>query len=323
MKKLFSKHSKVDDEARDDEEILDINYRKSSSIPSDSRDDQEEIKMKRSLNKKAMLKNKDSMETEEEFHFKNKKTSGGSVRAHKEKEKVSDKDKLHENDDKPMKKSFSMRTVSLFKSSDQEKDPDSMKSPSLKSVYVGEYEQPDPVEDSDSDDDAAVPKRRGKNEDGYSTTLLRVPSAPGRLASLAPPQLAPRSVSPNGYQQSGTPTEYTRPVSPIAYISPSPRSISPTPYAPPASPHYQSPSPTPYVPRSPTADSFDTNTGMAYGGRKQKVSDETAFGFEYDKRSDYNRDNDVMLTDEGDDGNQKSKGGLFSFGSNKPRKLKS
>jgi len=295
MKKLFNKLSysgKMEDDMHEDEEILDINYRKPTALPADVRDNSEDIKMKRSINKKALSKSKDSLEVEEDFH--KKKSSSGSVKSHKS----SDKNKLHESDDKVAKKSFSMRTASLFKSSDQIKDPDSMKSPSLKSVYVSEYEEPqEELDGSDSEDDAAVP-RRGSSvsaDDGYSTTPLRVPSAPGRMSSYAPPRiisLSPRSVSPTAYTPSTPPSmSLNQSPSPVAHVPSNsfPRSAS----SPPAV--ISTYGATPHVV---VADDFDTRFAS-----KKSVSDETAFGSEYGAtRSDYAQadDRDTM-TDDGDD----------------------
>lgn len=328
MKKLLNKLSnsqKLEDDHQEDEEILDTNFRKSSTLPADQKDSSEEIKLKRSLNKKALVKsNKDSLDFEEGGDFSNKKKGSGSLRV--KNEKNADKDKLHESDG--LKKSSSVKAVSIKKSSDKVKDPDNMKSPSLKSVYVSEDEQPEPESEESDEDDAAVPKRRG-NSDEHSTTLLRVPSSSSspspRSMSSPPPRviaLSPRSPSPTFFSSSSPAPQ------PTFYSSPS--------LAPPPS-FYSSPSPASPAPRLPTspapasaasphvvmADEFDAT----FAARDRKAeTDETAFSSEYGQtRSDHrvrddDDDDDAMMMD-GDD-NKKGKSGLFSFGGNKPRKLK-
>jgi len=111
-------------------------------------------------------------------------------------------------------------------------------------------------------------------------------------------------------------------------------------YSPPASPYRGAPSPTPYVPSLPrsvsspnpasskqvvVADDFDLRFGVTTQAARpaDSVSDETALGGDFSRdRSESVSDDTEMVDDNGEPTNQKGKSGLFSFGTNKAKKLK-
>jgi len=313
MKKLLNKLSnsgRMELDGGAGEERLDMHVKKTTTLPADTRDTSQDIKIKKSFSSSGSIGR-----------------SSGGIKHQKDKEA---KEKLNESDDKSLRKSGSQK-----KKSSEVKNPDSMRSPSLKSIFSSSYEQQRDtglIESSDSEEEDNVPRSRGNSmhDDELleihtrSTTPVRVPSAPVRLA-----------VSP-------VPAYSTPPRSNPASRAASPRMDSPpssafSTYSPPRSPLYTgAASPVPNLPRSVSspnpaisnqrsvidADEFDRRFANPVL-HSEAVSDETALGadFSHSRTESVSEDVDMDDYQGGELMNQRSKSGLFSFG-NKPKKLK-
>jgi len=354
MKKLFNKLSNSGNLKDDmfEDEYMDNHVRKPTILPPDAKDTSQDIKAKRSFSlSKATSPRLKAIDSEE---FSKKKSSSSGVK----KEKDSQKDILHESDDK-LKKSKSAKTVSIFKSADQVKNPNQMRSPSLKGIFMSPYEQQKEGReildiDSDSeDDDAFVPSQSPTfmDEDFNASPPIRVPSAPARMATSPTPispnvRVSPTPISPNVRASSpSSPTAYSS--SPSLFVTPgkapSPFKLS---YSPPPTPVLLgSPSPTPqvlaftqappsYAVAKPTphvivADELDTkfdsmrmDNKFSFRERNDSITDDFGVGhFRSDAKLDSDSENDAFDDMDTDMGHHK-KGGLFSFGSNKSMKLK-
>jgi hypothetical protein len=328
MKKLFNRLSlsgKIEsdtlrEDTYSDEEHLDTHYRKKESLPADSKDTSQDLKLKKSFSGgsggSVGRSNKD-------YDFAKKKSSSSGIKKQKDKDTKENKDneKLNESDDKALKKSSSLRK----KSSKSYEGKNEMKSPALKSVFVSEYEhtRDGSVESGESDDD--VPHSHNDSlhdDDFYTTTPIRVPSAPARLAS-SPIALPPKSPSPSAAASAASPRMDSPPsftasppqkaFSPQAQygMSPSaqlPRSVS-------------SPNPAAHSPKI-VADDFDLRFGAHGHARTDSISDD------YEKLGNFARDRTDSVADEEAEiipdeemSNQKGKSGRFTFG-NKAKKLK-
>jgi len=330
MKKLLNKlngSGKFDVDALREEEHLsgdehyeDVHYRKSATLPSDPRDHAEEIKpaRKSSLPKKVISPRAKAMENDDK-------------RSSKEIQK--DKDKLNESDDKVIRKSFSLKNVTLFnKSTDQLKNTESpaVRSPSLKSMFSGYGPQKDSLVDVDGSDeemneDAAVPHNRAlgtrDDEDLYFTAPIRVPSAPARAVTSPSPKgsKSPMMSSSPAQARTASPRIINSPPGSPQFTtqSSSPRvpTFSPTPTAPP-----QALKPSPLVL---VADDFDAHfSNMGGRARNESITDDYGAPYRREKdHVDYAEDDEVDLDNELMQ--DRPKGGLFSsFGANKPKKLK-
>jgi len=271
MKKLFNRLSssgKIDasslkEEQYSDEEHLDTHYRKPTTLPAEPRDTSQDLKLKKSFSGSGSIGKGDHPSA-----FSVKKSS--SVKLSKDKE-IKDKDKLNESTDKSLKKSGSTKKRSIGKSSDLlKKDTERLRSPSLKSIFVSDYKQQrdlGSVESSDSEEEG-VPRSRGNSlhdDDFYTNAPIRVPSAPGRLASspvpmlATPPNAAARAVSPrmDSLTPSPVPMYATPPKSAMRAQSPRVEmSSSGMAYSPPESPHARAYSP----PTSPHARAYSPPT---------------------------------------------------------------
>jgi hypothetical protein len=330
MKKLLNKLSNSGN-LRDEsfpEEHLEIHYRKSTTLPSDAKDTSADFKMKKSfsLSKASSPRYKEAMESQQQEDFSKKKSSSIGVRKEKVRPSL---DKLNESDDKLVRKSKSM------------KSPTSMRSPSLKSIFSNYEPQKDGknviVESSDSEDeDAFVPHQHPDVHDDEHfnmTAPIRVPSAPARMAH------SPTSSTSPSHSFSPSP-------SPVL-VSLNARAASPVPVTPTSAgkrtPPFSSSSPTAQVPAftsaPPTnalvptphvivADEFD----IAFSNRHNDsfINNNDDFGSPFKSvfgapghvqldSDKYEEPNDAMETDEI---MRHKKSGIFSFGSNKPMKLK-
>lgn len=326
MKKLLNKLSnsgKIDVDSLREDSYSDEHIRKPSSLPSDSRDTSQEIKLKKSFSGGGSVGRDND--------FNKKKSSSSGIKSPRDKEL---KEKLNESDDKALRKSGSRKNS--MKKSVEIKNQDSMKSPALKNMFASSYEhQKDTaLVDSDSSEDESVPRSRGNSmhddEEFYTTMPIRVPSAPGRLASSPVPLHS-------------TPPLAALHVSPRASDSPAPS--SPYMHSPPASPFRPVAVPTsptagaqvPNLPRSVStpsprvaqnvvaADDFDLRFGVVGRPRNDSITDEseTVLGSDYARSQAADDDEeDVDMIDDVEVTNQKGKTGLFSPRKNKAKKLK-
>lgn len=350
MKKLFNKLStsgNLREEVHVEEEQSDTGFRKSCSLPADAKDTSEDLKTKRSfsLSKATSPRFKDAMESED---FSKKKSSSSGLK----KEKI--KDKLNESDDKLVRKSKSMKNVSTSKKTSDVKSPNSMRSPSLKSIFASQYDQQQDSKDimlsSDSEsetEDAFVPHQHNDDEFASLSLPFRVPSAPGRLASSPSPSpispspspslvsLHARSTSPSPstspYPLSPSPTASSNsrtPVSPVTFMSNSPPSFSSVPFTQSPPPHACVP--TPHVVGTDEIDAKYGHNGAIFGTRA--TTNDSLFGDSDSKDhfglgkvhvdSHVDSDSETFDSMETDEIVHQKKSGLFSFGSNKSTKLK-
>jgi len=333
MKKLLNRlstsgkieaNSLREEDTHSDEEHLDTHFRKPASLPADARDTSQDIKVKKSFSGSGSLGRSASYKDTSSDSPKKKSSNG--IKKDKE---AKDKDKLNESDDKSLRKSGSRKNS--IKKSSEIKNPDSMKSPSLKSIFSSSYEQQRDTglieSSSDESEDDSVPRSRGNSmhddDDEYSFKPIRVPSAPGRMATSP----LPTTLS--------TPTKSAmRAASPRALDSPSTVQFAPSSpqYSPPKSPTY---APVPNLPRSMSspnpagtntreviaADDFDLRFGVGRE-RTESISDEAALGADFSRGRTDSVSEDAEMFDNGEVSNQKTKSGLFSFGRNTPKKLK-
>lgn len=277
--------------------------------------------------------------------FSKKKSSSSGLKKEKAKDKT-------EGDDKLVRKSKSMKSVSTKKSSDQIKNPNSMRSPSLKSIFGPQYEQQRDGKvimessDSEEEDDAFVPHQHPNliDEDNNFSAPIRVPSAPGRMSSPSShsysPSPSPTLVSLHTRASSPSPSSSPYPISPTGKRSPgsptffapqSPASTSPTARVPAftQSPPQHVMVPTPHVIMADDLDaqfgnrSQKDDTFLGNRSRTDSISDDfgSAFGSGL-AHSDSRVSDSEPIDMETDEMIHQKKSGLFSFGSNKPMKLK-
>lgn len=347
MKKFINKLSSsgnLREEPTYDKEHLDTHFRKPTTLSQDTKDTSEEIKLRKSfsLSKATSPRFRASMDTDD-FSSSKKKSSSGIKKEGK------DNEKLHESDDKAMRKSFSLRGV-FNKSSDQINKNETVRSPSLKGVFSSydKVQNRHPAEmdgsDSEEDQDAFVPHNDQFDDKEYlATSPIRVPSAPGRMSS-SPVPLSPTRASPSSPPMHLSTSSVRSPNSNNANtLNFTPTSSSSglsasTPIIVPSSPpstsvqaFTQSPPSNAQVPRIVAVDEFDshfnfnnnTNDG-GYRGRTDSITDD--YGSEFgricteSKLDGADEGDDIMDVEE--DSVHVKKGGLFGFGQNKPRKLK-
>jgi hypothetical protein len=184
----------------DDDEENDVHYRKTSTLDStNDADHSEEFKFKKSFSLKGLSPFK-PQETAPDSDYNFSKRKSSSMRSMPDGQKLDAKEKLHESDDKFMKKSFSLRGVpSVFSKSPESKTPEPLKSPSsLKNLFSPtQYEQhydfnvneESEEEESSSEGEeaqAVVPTKAGRRPRVNSTYDDFDESRPKPLAASAP-----------------------------------------------------------------------------------------------------------------------------------------
>ena len=190
-----------------------------------------------------------------------------------------------------------------------------------------------------SDNDDSIPRSHGKqtldDDEFYSTTPIRVPSAPGRLASS--PYTTPTHMASPRMDSSSPASAYAAPTTPAHMASPRMDYLSPaSAHSPPKSPYVapspsaqastlsrsvSSPNPATATPkRVVPADDFDLRFAGAGHARTDSVSDETALGGDFARNERFDAKSEEVEDAAEHDEVLKQKGkGLFSFGSNKPK----
>lgn len=355
MKKLFNKLSVSgkleadtlrEDKDYSDEEHVDTHYRKSSALPADTKDTSQDLKMKKSFSGGTGSVGRNN----KDYEFAKQKSSSSGIK--KQEKEIKDKEKLNVSTDKALKKSPS-RKKSLSKSTEVK---DEMRSPALKGVSSPHERRNGSVDSDESDEDIVIRNREEslQDDDFHATSPIRVPSAPARLAS-SPMFLPTKSSSPSARAVSprmDSPHAFTAPSSPFTAsppaftASPPQKAFSPQPQyglvmspsqpqfnvasSPPAHLPRSVSSPNPAGARSPqviAADDFDLRFGGADSGHARTDSNsdnhKTALGNDFARdRADSVPDEAEIPEDDGEATNQKGKGGRFTFGSNKGKKLK-
>jgi len=323
MKKLLNKLSTSgnlrEETHLDNDEHIETHIRKNTSLPTDPQYTSEAFKMRKSFSssKATSPRYRQAMEKED---LPKKKSSTG-IKKDKEKEA----DKLHESGDRVVRKSFSMRAVSLFKSSDQLKNnPDALRtrSPSLKSIFMsqGDLHDSDDNESATEEDDAFVPHDTTMEYHDHIT-----PSTPTQVPSRTTPS-PPFSASPSS-SPSHVPS-LTPPSSRIVPFTQSPPTSSPSHHVVVAAEEFD----LQFVSKN-DSNQYPANEYSAARGRNDSITDDYGTQFGSGSGSEYGRARadstmsdssmtEVMQLDSGDSIHHK-KGSFFSFGQNKARKLKS
>lgn len=298
----------------DDDEEHDAHYRKTTTLDSaNDADHSEEFKFKKSFSLKGLSPFKPQETTPDADNSFSKRKSS-SMRSMPDAQKI-DKEKLHESDDKFMKKSFSLRGVpSVFSKSPESKTPEPLKSPSsLKNLFSPtQYEQhydfnanEESDEESSSEGEeaqAVVPNKPGRRPRVNSTYDDFEEAKPKALAASAPVftqqrasspvTLAPYPSSPPKLQSSTPPKVPSSPPSgqvPASFASSPPRA---------------QPAPSPRLQERPQAQVAVTDDFEAQFGRM---------------RSESNASDDDMLITTNSNGSPLS---MFNPFSSKARKLK-
>ena len=181
----------------------------------------------------------------------------------------------------------------------------------------------------------AMASKRSTTMSSTPTTPIRVPSAPGRLASS--PYTTPTHMASSRMDSSSPASAYAAPTTPAHMASPRMDYLSPaSAHSPPKSPYVapspsaqastlsrsvSSPNPATATPkRVVPADDFDLRFAGAGHARTDSVSDETALGGDFARNERFDAKSEEVEDAAEHDEALKQKGkGLFSFGSNKPK----